>query len=327
MLRNAGQDCLNTRIRDSFTSTAVLDMNIDSSAATFCAVYINGRYWGLYDLKENMNKDYLAAHYGVDEDTVNIIKRNTVELAGSNADFLRVRSYVVQRNASGANVVVPLTAERYAEFTKWVDAESIADYLIAREYFPDADMFNQKYWRTTDYKVRWRAIFYDSDFALSSERGDVLGHYFNVVGVPSADGSLSQMDLYCGLRSNEEWSDYFITRYIYVTKYYLNNDRLLPLFDSMVDTIQPEMDRQIARWGRPESRSHWENEISNCAVCLLPARSTQSSACNTILSCPRRNMRNMRQRRMKCSIRTAEFLSKLTRSEMQTAYFHGFGSA
>ena len=98
-----------------------------------------------------MNKDYLAAHYGVDEDTVNIIKRNTVELAGSNADFLRVRSYVVQRNASGANVVVPLTAERYAEFTKWVDAESIADYLIARAYFPDADMFNQKYWRTTDY--------------------------------------------------------------------------------------------------------------------------------------------------------------------------------
>ena len=278
VLRNAGQDCLNTRIRDSFTSTAVLDMNIDSSAATFCAVYINGRYWGLYDLKENMNKDYLAAHYGVDEDTVNIIKRNTVELAGSNADFLRVRSYVVQRNASGANVVVPLTAERYAEFTKWVDAESIADYLIAREYFPDADMFNQKYWRTTDYKVRWRAIFYDSDFALSSERGDVLGHYFNVVGVPSADGSLSQMDLYCGLRSNEEWSDYFITRYIYVTKYYLNNDRLLPLFDSMVDTIQPEMDRQIARWGRPESRSHWENEISKLRS-MLAARPQYAKQC------------------------------------------------
>ena len=38
-------------------------------------------------------------------------------------------------------------------------------------------------------------------------------------------------------------------------------------------------------------------------------------------------MRNMRQRQMKCSIRMAEFLSKLTRSEMQTAYFHGFGSA
>lgn len=51
VLRNAGQDCLNTRIRDSFTSTAVLDMNIDSSAATFCAVYINGRYWGCMTLR------------------------------------------------------------------------------------------------------------------------------------------------------------------------------------------------------------------------------------------------------------------------------------
>lgn len=38
-------------------------------------------------------------------------------------------------------------------------------------------------------------------------------------------------------------------------------------------------------------------------------------------------MRNMRQRRTQCSTRTAEFLSKLTCSEMQTAFFHGIGSA
>lgn len=264
VLRNAGQDWSNARIRDSFASTAVIDMNIDASASRFCVVYVNGQYWGLYDLKENMNEDYLETHYGVDPDTANIIKRNTLELEGSNTDFLRVRGYCVQNDT-----VIPMTDARFAEFEKWVDTDSIMDYLIARQYLPDADMFNQKYWRTTDYTVRWRAIYFDSDFAITSPIGDVLHCYFDVKGVPSANGSLSQMDLFCGLVSNEKWKHDFLVRYIYVTKYYLNNDRLLPLLDSMAAEIEPEMARQIARWGHPQSMSHWKSEIAKLRQNLI----------------------------------------------------------
>ncbi|MCH5279352.1 MAG: lamin tail domain-containing protein [Christensenellaceae bacterium] len=270
VLRNAGQDSLNARIRDSFTSTAVLDMNIDASAAQFVVVYVNGEYRGLYDLKENMNEDYLVSHYGVDGDTANIIKRNTMELEGSNVDFLRVREFAAHFDEFGGDsYVIPMTNDRYEQFKQWVDVESIMDYLIARSYFPDSDMFNQKYWRTTDYAVKWRAVFFDSDFALKSAKGNVLFHYFNVLGVPSANGSLSQMDLFCGLNSNEQWRHDFIVRYIYVMKYYLNNDRLLPLFDSMVAQMETEIDRQVARWGMPESRSHWEQEIAAMRQMLI----------------------------------------------------------
>lgn len=278
VLRNAGQDSLVARIRDSFTSTAVLDMNIDASAAQFVAVYINGEYYGLYDLKENMNEDYLVSHYGVDGDTANIIKRNTMELEGSNADFLRVRAFAAHFDEFGGNsYVIPMTDDRYEQFRQWVDVESIMDYLIARSYFPDSDMFNQKYWRTTDYAIKWRAVFFDSDFAMRSAQGNVLVHYLNVAGVPSADGSLSQMDLFCGLNSNAQWRHDFIVRYIYVMKYYLNNDRLLPLYDSMVAKMDTEIDRQIARWGMPASRSGWEQEIAKLRQMLIerPANAVQ----------------------------------------------------
>ena len=264
VLRQSGQDWGGPRIRDSFTSTAVIDMNIDASAASFCAVYINGRYWGLYDLKENMNEDYLEAHYGIDPDTVNMIQRNNGELAGTNEDFLRVRAFCVQNGS-----VINMTDERYRQFSRWVDPESFADYVIARQYFPDADMFNQKYWRTNDYQIRWRAIFYDSDFALSSSIGDVLHCYFDPSGTPSANGSLTYFDIQCGLVSNETWKHAFMVRAIYVAKYYLNNERLLPLFDSMIETIRPEMNRQIARWQHPESLSHWQNEVSKLRNMLI----------------------------------------------------------
>lgn len=263
VLRNAGQDYGKARIRDSFASKAMIGLNLDSSESRFVAVYINGEYWGLYDLKENMNEDFLATHFGVDPDTVNIIKRNTMELEGKNDDFLRVRAFAAHFDEFGGNsYVIPMTDDRYAQFQQWVDTDSIKDYLIARTYLSDFDMFNQKYWRTTDYTVKWRAIFFDSDFALGSAAGNVISHYFNVKGVPSANGSLSQMDIFCGLNSNESWRHDFIVRYIYVMKYHLNADRLLNLFDDMTAEMSTEMDRHIMRWGTPKSRSDWEREIA-----------------------------------------------------------------
>ncbi len=295
VLRNSGQDAYNARIRDAFASMAVLDLNVDAAASSFVVVYINGEYWGIYDLKENQNEDYLAAHYGVDPDTVEIIKRNTVVLAGkSSEDFIRVRAYGVNypggikeyyyrsgmvaatpvpegqtpdpnaTPSSNAPSVNPLTEERYAQYTEWVDPESIADYLIARSYFYDGDMFNQKYWRTTDYAVRWRAVFYDSDFMMGSgsPNGSVLSSYFRVTGVPSANGTLSNMDLYCALNSNAQWRQAFIVRYIYVVKYYFSDERILSLYDSMTQELSPEMERHIALWGKPASVSQWEKNIA-----------------------------------------------------------------
>lgn len=264
VLRNAGQDYNKARIRDSFASKAMVGLNLDTSESRFVAVYINGEYWGLYDLKENMNEDFLATHFGVDPDTANVIKRNTMELEGSNADFIRVRAFAAHFDEFGGNsYVIPMTDDRYEQFKQWVDTESIMDYLIARTYLSDFDMFNQKYWRTTDYQVKWRAIFFDSDFALGSSSGNVLSHYFNVKGVPSANGSLSQMDIFCGLNSNESWRHDFIVRYIYVMKYHLNAERLSTLLDSMSSEMNTEMDRHIARWGTPSSRAAWETEIAN----------------------------------------------------------------
>lgn len=270
VLRNAGQDYTKARIRDSFASKAMQGLNLDTSESRFVAVYINGQYWGLYDLKENMNEDFLATHFGVDPDTANIIKRNTMELEGSNEDFLRVRAFAAHFDEFGGNsYVIPMTEERYEQFKQWVDVENIMDYLIARNYLPDFDMFNQKYWRTTDYSVKWRAIFFDSDFAMSSSSGNLLYHYFNVNGVPSANGSLSQMDIFCGLNTNDSWRHDFIVRYIYVMKYHLNADRLTELLDSMAAEMSTEMDRHIARWGTPSSRSAWETEIASLRRMLV----------------------------------------------------------
>lgn len=103
-----------------------------------------------------------------------------------------MRNYALTGDISGS--------AKYEKLCQWVDVDYFMDYLIAQTYFANGDMFNQKYWRTTDYKIKWRPIYYDLDLALgsSSPTRNVLPSYFNAEGVPSQDGSLTNMDIYVG---------------------------------------------------------------------------------------------------------------------------------
>ncbi len=261
-VRNSGQDASKARLRDSFFSKCVEGLNLDNIQTRSVVVYINGQYWGLYDLNENQNEDYLATHYGVDPSTANIIRRNETPLAGDRTDFKRVRNYALTSDTAND--------AKYDELCQWVDVDYFIDYLIAQSYFANGDMFNQKYWRTTDYKIKWRPIYYDLDLALSasSPTRNILPSYFKAEGVPSQDGSLTNMDIYVGLRKNKGWCEKFGERYVYVVYNYFTPERLTGILDEMESTMEPEMARHIKRWGIPSSVSSWKSSIAELRSCL-----------------------------------------------------------
>ena len=253
VVRNGGQDWGVARIRDAFTSALVEGLNIDNSATRPVVVYINGKYNGLYDLGEDQNAEFLATHYGVDSDTVEFIRRNSTVIKGDNDDIKRVRSFAETKDLSDDEV--------FAQFSQWVDVAYFTDYFIAQTYICNSDMFNQKYWRTTDYAVKWRPVFYDLDFAFKTSQRDMIGQYFNAEGVPSADSSLTYFEIYIGLKKNAAWREYCVERYVEVVEKYFNAERATALLDEMAAAIRPEMPRQIARWKKPYSTDEWEKEI------------------------------------------------------------------
>ncbi len=253
VVRNSGQDWGNARIRDAFANALVEGMNVDNSATRPVVVYINGKYNGLYDLGEDQNGEFLETHYGVNGDTVEFIRRNSTVIKGDNDDIKRVRNFAQTENLSDDAV--------FAEFSQWVDVAYFTDYFIAQTFFCNSDMFNQKYWRTTDYAVKWRPVFYDLDFVYKTAERDIIRQYFNPDGVPSFDKSLTYFEIYIGLKKNKAWREYCVERYVEVVEKYFNSDRATALLDQMAAAIRPEMPRQIARWKKPYSMNEWEDEI------------------------------------------------------------------
>ena len=65
VLRNSGNDWQNTMLRDLTLTGLMENSNVDIQAGRPVAAYINGDYWGLYNIREKINEHYLAALHEV----------------------------------------------------------------------------------------------------------------------------------------------------------------------------------------------------------------------------------------------------------------------
>jgi hypothetical protein len=267
-LRNMGQDNV-SRIRDLYSSIVVNGMNIDNMQAKFAVLYINGEYRGLYELKENQNEEYMASKHGVDPNKIDMIRGGVNAISGSNLDIKKIYA-LSERNTNDPEI--------FKEWTSRVDSDYIMDYVIAQTYLGMHDMYNQKFARSQDYKMKWRALLYDLDSTWDSATVPLLGTYFHskdLFGPVHEDGKryAIKMKLYYGYYKNDEWKEKFVERYAEVLNTILTTDKMLDLFNSLVDSVKDEMPRHIKKWGKPASMSSWNSAINEIRTMIKKRRS------------------------------------------------------
>lgn len=272
-LRNFGQDASNTLIRDAYASMAVNGMKIDNAQTILVAAYINGKYWGMYEFDENMNGDWFESKYGVDSDTVQGVRSNTYVYngVGNNRDIKSLFALALKDTANES---------AYAEYAERADAEYFTDYIIARLFFSDGDVYNQKYMRTTDYTLKWRPVWYDLDmsFGGDSPSRNLFSTYFRTtvieVGAVKEDGTRNFVDmgLYYGFYKNAQWREQFVVRAAEVLNTVLTTEKLLARFDEMYAAASTEIQRHVDRWGRPKSAASWNNAMEDLRECIAKRR-------------------------------------------------------
>lgn len=256
VIRNSGQDIEEARMRDSLFSRLMKGMNLDYEETRPCAVYINGRYWGLYDFNEKLSSAYLETHTGVSSDYVDYVQRNETTIKGSNKGYLEARAWGRNKNLQDDAV--------FAQYAEMVDVAYCTDYIIAQTFIINSDMFNQKFWHTKDNTVKWRPVFFDLDWGLnekSSVKRSLFKAYFSKDGIPSNNGSLTNLDVFVGLKKNAAWREMFIERYVELLCTQLSKERCLEVFDALYNEMKDEMPRQIKRWGYHKSVSDWEKHV------------------------------------------------------------------
>lgn len=248
IIRNAGTDWNSAHMRDALVHNIALQpTDCDVMAYQPAVVYINGQYWGVYNMREKINKDYLNDNHDIDKDSVDLLQYNGLVMEGSNERFIQMGTYVLFNDMSDdAN---------FAVADSLLDLKNVADYWSMETWSSNWDWLtnNVRYWREIKDGAKWRYILWDLDNGMG-------GNWSYVVN--SLDTNLNKIFDYTSLLfnkllTNEGYKHYFINRYADLLNTALTPAEFNKVLYGMRDTIDAEMPRHFARWGTGFNNPNW----------------------------------------------------------------------
>ncbi len=260
---NAGS----AHMRDAYFQTLCKDggMKLDIRTGSKCVVYLNGAYWGVYDLREIPDDhDYTEYNYNQGKYDLQYLLTwgNTwAEYGGSQAlaNWSTLRTYIYNNNMA--------TQANFDYVASQLDVESLADYVIGHSMSVSSDWlnYNTGWWRGMNPAgghKKWGYILWDNDASFD--------FYINYTGVASTSysapvcqvdnlwqntGPWGQSDpqkhtrILKLLRNNPGFNQWYISRYADLMNTTFSCQNMISFLDSTKAVIDPEMTRQTQRWG------------------------------------------------------------------------------
>jgi CotH kinase protein/Lamin Tail Domain/Chitobiase/beta-hexosaminidase C-terminal domain len=255
---NAGS----AHVRDAYVQNLALrgKLNVDVRTATKTIVYMNGQYWGVYDIRELPDDhDYTDHYYGQGKYDLQYLLTwgNTwAEYGGTPAitQWNNFANFILNNNMT--------VAANYQKVTDSLDIKSLVDYVLVNSFTVCSDWinYNTGWWRGMNPAgghKKWGYILWDNDATF--------GFYINYTGIPNTTAAAAPCDaqtitspsvdvnkhirILNKLRTNPTFNQYYITRQIDLWNTVFSCNNMLPYLDTIKNTIGPEMTRHTAKWG------------------------------------------------------------------------------
>jgi hypothetical protein len=281
ILRNAGNDWSVAMLRDAFMQNLVAPLNtVDTQAYRPSVVFINGEYYGLYNLRERYDEFYFAENYDIDEDDITILEQNAILFRGTPEGKYHYDKMTREVESRG---IQDDASREY--FETLIDYDNFIDYFASQIYFGNLDWprNNIMYWRkTTDGYVedapygqdgRWRWVLQDVDqgFGLYSSPLGVKEEPRDVT-CNSVSWMMDELDGMFGTQTwpnllfrqsmlNEQLNIRFLNRMNDLLNSHFSDRAVQTMVEAMRGDMENEMAWHIDRWKAIESVETWLENI------------------------------------------------------------------
>lgn len=214
------------------------------------SVYINGSYFGLYDLREKMDTEYFEVWDGADDDQIHILSQSAWY-----GGVLRAVTGSVEAfdNDFQAFALLDPSASNYWEAaSQYFDLDWYTDYIIGESWMGNTDWpwNNIKIVRSDKTNNSWRFCLMDMELALLPNAwtdcyADHIHYMLNY------DPANKFINIWQRSLQNERFKHYFINRFADLMNTEYRIDHLLETENEMYDKMVAEMPNEFARWGDP----------------------------------------------------------------------------
>lgn len=265
---DSGQRLRGSNVRDQWLRDVQIAMSGSGSHGTHVHLFLNGLYWGVYNVSERPDAAFGANYFGGERLDYDAIKPTKV-VDGNNVAWNAAKSLV------GSDIT---TAAQYEALKKYLDLEHFVDYMIVNLYGGNED-WPHKNWtavRLRQEEAGWK--FYCWDIERTLEGVDV-----NKTTVSNSDGPAL---FYSRLRNYAEFRLLFADR---VQRHFFNGGILTPAvasagYQARAALVRDALFGEAARWGayRHEQRdanipgydmNTWSNEYNRLINSYFPQRS------------------------------------------------------
>lgn len=240
-LRNSSGDWTQSFCRDILGCTLASRIPSQLSAKYQPVLsFINGSFFGLYNLREHIDEAYLSTKYNIPEDSINIMKNFVEVLSGSVNSFFKF--FTELKNAD-------LNTEAGVKLVESnLDIKNMLDYTILSLYVSNYDWpgNNILIWQSGSFDGRWRFVANDFDWSFnwdeygSDPDNECIHTFLNI----QDSGRTIFHTLVNKLLTNRTYSNYFINKSADLMNSVFMPEPVIKLIDSLKANIEPVVERQ-----------------------------------------------------------------------------------
>ena len=235
-------------VRDLWARQMQKRMGYPTSDGLYVNLFIDGLYWGLYNLAERIDDDYCKYHFGGLKSDYDVIKREEyLEASEGTLDKWNQLINTAQKATlpETYGVIIGETANEFGEPETLLDVDNFIDYMLINQYGGNSD-WDHHNWiafkNREDSTHGFRFICWDSEQVLVSASKNVLG--LNNMSCPSG--------LFLNMMKNPAFKHRFWDRAYALLEDdggLLRPEPAQALWDSLQSVISLAIYAESARWG------------------------------------------------------------------------------
>ena len=255
LLRAANSDTYATRLRDVVASSLAEGQGILYQDHVVIQVYINGRYWGHYNLREKINKYFVAAYEGVTEeadiDRIDILARTGRDeflQNGDNTDWLALCDFCKKNSLSD-----PENLKRVEEE---LDIDNMFTHAAYEIILGNVDFTNVRLYRVPGGK--WKYLLFDVEACWRGLDKTPIEYYIKPV---TAKINGFRHEPLNALLALPEYKAKFLNRVSELLATVFRWDNVEAHFDRVIAQLEPILPRHISRW-KNMKMENWRRNIS-----------------------------------------------------------------
>ena len=260
------------QLYDPFTKSTMRDMGQYAAYSQFVHVYLNGMYWGVYNLSERMDDNCISDHFGGKPEDYDIVKDYYEVESGSmdafeklitmaKGDMTKEENYqrILGNNADGTP---------NAAYEKMVDPTNLADYMLMNFYVGNTD-WNHHNWlafRSKSNPEGFRFVPWDCEYVIRNADSDVADE----------DNDSRPSGIFVDLMANVSFQNLFISR---INKHFFEGGGLIPKngfdrYSNWRDIIDTAIVCESARWNDSKGQKDdiWETSYHTFIDDYFPVR-------------------------------------------------------